>query len=260
MAFWNIPICRERGPLDTIFDDIFDWSFPSSGYRLVRYPSHDPRRQAIQRKHQQGGEDDHAQEDRFRVSLDVHHYAPDEINLKVDGKKLLVTGKHYKESEYGFESSEFERSYPIPEDIDPNSFTSRILDNGLLEIEAAKLKKEPLMQADQAVNQDETNFKATFDVSEYKPEEVSVKVQGNLLQVCGVQKSERKDNQGALSHIRQFSRQILLPKTVKLDSLQSKWTKEGKLIIEADQIPAIEPEERLLQIELETEQGKMIDG
>ena len=260
MAFWYIPLLRERDPLDTIFDDVFDWTFPSAHRRVMYHPYYDPRSRALLQRsasQQQGGTDDKADDDNFRVSLDVRHYNPDEINLKVDGSQLLVTGKHYRESDYGFERSEFQRSYPIPKDVDPKGFTSRISDNGFLEIEAPKIKAEAIKQAEQDVQQDETKFKAVFDVSNYKPDEVQVKVQGNEIHIRGEHKSESKDGEESFSHHRQFSRRLLLPNTVKVDSLQSKWTKEGKLILEADKLPAIASEERQLTIEHEADQGKM---
>ncbi|XP_065056529.1 uncharacterized protein LOC135684800 [Rhopilema esculentum] len=181
--------------------------------------------------------------------LDVRHFRPDEIALNVEGDKLKVTGKHHQQTDHGYESSEFERCFPIPADVDAKSFTSKLNDDGILEITAAKIK--PL--ANQGQQEDETNFKLTFDVSDYKPEEISVKLQGNELVVNGEQNSESKDGEDSFFHHRKFSRRILLPKNVKLETLQSKLTKYGKLMIEAEKMAAIEPTVRQLEVEYEVD-------
>ena len=258
MAFWQIPLFQEEDNLDSIFDDIFDWSFPPTRCRKMHHSCYDPRRKASPRRDRdqsQTSKDSHADKGNFRVSLDVRHYKPDEISLKVDGNKLLVSGKRHKKSDYGFETSQFERSYPIPDDVDAKSFTSKISENGLLEIEAPK--RVVAKASGNVVQQDDTKFKAVFDVSDYKPGEVSVKVQGDLLLVSGEQKFESRDDEEGFSQYRQFSRRIPLPKTVKLESLQSRWTKEGKLIIEGENSSASEPEGRQLDIQHETDDGIM---
>ena len=258
MAFWQIPLFQEEHHLHSIFDDVFDWSLPSNRSRRIYYPYFLRRREALPRSgadRQQPSNNGQADKDNFRVSLDVRHYKPDEISLKVDGNKLLVSGKRHEKSDYGFETSQFERSYPIPDDIVAKSFTSKISENGLLEIEAPK--RVVAKASGNVVQQDDTKFKAVFDVSDYKPGEVSVKVQGDLLLVSGEKNVESKDDEERFMQHRQFSRCIPLPKTMKLESLQSKWTKEGKLFIEGEKLPAIEPESRQLEIQHEKDDGKM---
>ena len=253
MALWHIPLYRERNPLDNIFDDVFDWSLSPRYYRLLNFPyrkscnSSDP-------SHRKG------QEDTFKVTLDVRNYQPDDVSLKVEGDKLLVKGKSRKENEFGFETSEFERAYPIPSDVDVKGFQSKINNEGQLEIEAPKIKQEKHQETEQSIQQDDNKFKAVFDVTKYKPEEVSVKVQGNQVIVHGEQKSESKDeDKDIFVHHREFTRRLVLPETVKLESLQSKWTKEGTLVIEAEKCPSIEAEPKQLKIEYECDEAAKMD-
>uniref|UniRef100_A0A069DM31 Heat shock protein n=1 Tax=Clytia hemisphaerica TaxID=252671 RepID=A0A069DM31_9CNID len=70
----------------------------------------------------------------FKVSLDVSHYAPDEILVTLEDGKLVVNGKHFAESEYGFESLQFHRRYPIPDGIKKADIKSTITDEGILVI------------------------------------------------------------------------------------------------------------------------------
>ena len=250
MALFHIPLFQERSQFGTIFGDTSDWSFTPRYCRIIHSPYH-----KLQRKSDVMREKE--EDNTFKVSLDVRNYEPRDISLNVDGDKLLVKGKRYKKNEFGFEKSEFERVYPIPSDVEVESLKSRINDDGLLEIEAPKKKQEAIQDNDQAVQQDENKFKAVFDVTQYKPDEVSVKVQGKQVIVHGEQKSEcKEDDEEMFVHHRQFTRRFVLPETVELDSLQSKWTKDGKLVIEAEKYASIEAEARQLEIKHEVEEEK----
>lgn len=70
----------------------------------------------------------------FKVNLDVNHYAPEEILVTLEDGKLVVNGKHFSESEYGFESCQFHRRYPIPDGIKKTDIKSRISEDGILTI------------------------------------------------------------------------------------------------------------------------------
>ncbi|XP_065056276.1 uncharacterized protein LOC135684580 [Rhopilema esculentum] len=198
---------------------------------------------------QESYSEDEGTEEKFKLAIRIGNYRPNEISLKVEGDKLKVTGKHHQQTDHGYESSEFERSYPIPADVDAKSFNSKLNDDGILVITAAKTKPS----ASQGLQEDETNFKLTFHVSDYKPDEISVRLKGNELVVDGEQKSESKDVEDSFFHHRKFSRRILLPKRVKLESLQSKLTKDGKLVIEAEKMAAMEPTVRQLEVEYEAD-------
>lgn len=45
----------------------------------------------------------------------------------------MVHGRHAAKGEFGWDTSEFHRSYDLPQEVDPRSVTSRIAD-GLLYI------------------------------------------------------------------------------------------------------------------------------
>ena len=254
MALWHIPIFHGRNPLDTVFDDIFDWSFSPKCYRQIYVPYNKFHNKTAARHGDSQG-------DSFKISLGVRDYKPEEISLKVDGEKLLVKGKRHRETEFGSENSEFERTYPVPSDVDKESFKSKINDDGVLEIEASKVKQDANQAAVEPLQEDEKRFKAVLDMTDYKPEDVSVKVQGKRVIVHGEQKSKSKDDdKDVFVHHRHFTRQFLLPDTVDFDTLQSTWTKDGKLLIEADKHPSLGAEGRQLEIEHESsDEGKNED-
>ncbi|KAK6192440.1 hypothetical protein SNE40_003908 [Patella caerulea] len=72
-------------------------------------------------------------------------------------------------------------------------------------------------------------FRVRFDVSDYKPDEVNVKMDANKMQVHA--KHETKD--GGKSVSREFSREINIPREIDPMSLQCSISKEGVLCVEA---------------------------
>ena len=52
----------------------------------------------------------------FEVKVDVQHYSPEELNVKLVGNKLTITGKHeQKQDEHGYVAREFSREFEVPE-------------------------------------------------------------------------------------------------------------------------------------------------
>lgn len=72
-------------------------------------------------------------------------------------------------------------------------------------------------------------FKIRFDVKEFRPEEVQVKVQNNKLLVNA--RHEEKTNRSTVS--REYSRQVDIPSNVDQDRLQCVLSKDGVLSVEA---------------------------
>jgi len=91
----------------------------------------------------------------------------------------------------------------------------------------------------------ETKLKLEFDVQEFKPEEIKVKVLGNnILQV--VAEHEEKSDSGFQR--RTFVRQYSMPKGVDAASVRPTLTKDGVLTIEAA-AKGLEPNEKMIPIE-----------
>ncbi|GFS17958.1 major egg antigen [Elysia marginata] len=72
-------------------------------------------------------------------------------------------------------------------------------------------------------------YRVRFDVSEFQPEEIQVKVQENKLIVNA--KHEEKSAQTSVS--REYSRQVDIPSTVDQDRMQCVLSKDGVLTVEA---------------------------
>ncbi|KAL8220214.1 UNVERIFIED_CONTAM: hypothetical protein K2H54_040814 [Gekko kuhli] len=87
--------------------------------------------------------------DKFSVHLDVKHFSPEELSVKVVGDHVEVHAKHeerpnskvnlpdlFFQDEHGYISREFHRRYMIPKGVDPASVTSALSPDGVLSITA----------------------------------------------------------------------------------------------------------------------------
>ncbi|XP_070563837.1 alpha-crystallin B chain-like [Ptychodera flava] len=81
--------------------------------------------------------------DRFRVMLDVQHFSPEEINVKLVEDRIVVHAKHEeKEDEHGYITREFKRQYVLPRGTDVDNVKSYMSQDGILTLEAPKLSIE----------------------------------------------------------------------------------------------------------------------
>ena len=248
----------EAESLSDAIDEMFDMTFPPVRYRSARYLPVMGASQGEGMQQQQQQQQRQIQRSRFPASnkiqvarLDVSHYRPEEVSCKVEDGKVLVTGKHYSENEFGYEATEFHRSYSLPEGVDPRSVKSRISQDGVLQIEASKEQPKPLvLTSDEGVDEtDDKKLALKIDLSGFKPEEVNVRVKGNELTVSAEHKSQ---DEGHYTH-RHFKRSFSLPEEVDISTLSSKFTKDGMLNIQAEKkdVPAIE--EKKIEVEEDDE-------
>ncbi|XP_072417197.1 heat shock protein 30C-like [Chiloscyllium punctatum] len=82
--------------------------------------------------------------DGFSVSLNVQHFSPEDLRVKVFGRKVLVTGKHEKKCDggsgcYSYKYEEFRREFQLPEDVDAEALRCCLSQDGRLNIQAPRL-------------------------------------------------------------------------------------------------------------------------
>ncbi|XP_020648690.1 alpha-crystallin B chain [Pogona vitticeps] len=81
--------------------------------------------------------------DKFCVNLDVKHFSPEELKVKVLGDMIEVHGKHEeRQDEHGYIAREFNRKYRIPADVDPLSITSSLSSDGVLTVNGPRKPTE----------------------------------------------------------------------------------------------------------------------
>ncbi|XP_023944412.1 protein lethal(2)essential for life-like [Bicyclus anynana] len=79
------------------------------------------------------------EKDKWQISVDVQHFAPDEITVKTSAGNIVVEGKHEeKQDEHGFVSRHFVRKFKIPEDTDADAIESRLSSDGVLTVLASR--------------------------------------------------------------------------------------------------------------------------
>ena len=159
----------------------------------------------------------------------------------MDNEKVILHGLHQFEREDGFEKSEFKRVFKLPQGIDPKTVKSRTSQDGqALVIEGIKPEEKEA---------NDGKFRAKLDFSGFKPEEIKIQLRGNELNITGKHISEH--DEFYLS--RDYNRRIPLPDDVDLSSVTSRFSKEGLLTIEASRDPALLPQEKTVDVTMETD-------
>uniref|UniRef100_A0A3Q3IN42 SHSP domain-containing protein n=1 Tax=Monopterus albus TaxID=43700 RepID=A0A3Q3IN42_MONAL len=75
---------------------------------------------------------------KWRVNLDVAHFAPAEISLSVRDGFLEIAGKHEERpDEHGFIARCFTRKYRLPAETDASKISSTLTVDGILTVEAS---------------------------------------------------------------------------------------------------------------------------
>lgn len=109
-----------------------------------------------------------ADKDKFQVVLDVQQFKPEEINVKVVDKFVVVEGKHEeKQDEHGSISRHFIRKYLIPEQCDVDQVSSSLSSDGVLSITAPR-KELPKTNNEKTVKIEHTGKPAIRENSEEK--------------------------------------------------------------------------------------------
>lgn len=80
----------------------------------------------------------------FELTLDVSGFSPEELTVKTEGRRLIVSGKHDKKQEtenggYFHEYKEWKRETQLPEDVNPEEILCSLSDDGQLHFQAARL-------------------------------------------------------------------------------------------------------------------------
>nr|XP_033339725.1 protein lethal(2)essential for life [Megalopta genalis] len=97
-----------------------------------------------------------ADKDKFQVVLDVQQFQPEEIDVKVADKYVIVTAKHEeKRDEHGWISRQFTRKYMIPDQCNLDQVTSKLSSDGVLTISAPR-KDQPKIENERVIQIEHT--------------------------------------------------------------------------------------------------------
>ena len=100
MTAWHVPVHDESVSEDILEDDLFEdnleQTFPPLRYCAInqtRRPSKKLLRDSSRERERYVMKQQSQRDDRFYIALDVKHYKPEEITIKVDGKLRSPSGR-----------------------------------------------------------------------------------------------------------------------------------------------------------------------
>lgn len=113
-----------------------------------------------------------ADKDKFQVVLDVKQFKPDEINVKIADKYVVVEAKHEEQKdEHGWISRQFIRKYMIPEQCDIDQVSSSLSSDGVLSIIAPRKDQIIKEKNERTIKIEQTGKPAILEKQVEKKEE-----------------------------------------------------------------------------------------
>ncbi len=182
-----------------------------------------------------------------------NNFQPNDISVKYNDDSVTVNAKrqHHQQDRRGevYSLMETSRTVSVPKDVDPKSVKAFLTPNGEVKLIApAPPKDEPMEVADK----ESDGWKMDLNLEGFKPEELSVKVKGNMLTVAAEHKDEGEGHQ----HFRKVTRVVTVPSNVDAEQLQSFRTESGTLKLAAPfkKPEQLNPPERNLAIQNEPQE------
>ncbi|XP_043965400.1 alpha-crystallin A chain [Gambusia affinis] len=121
-------------------EGMFDYDlFPYTSSTISPYYRHSLFRNLLDSSNS-GISEVRSDKDKFTVYLDVKHFSPDELSVKVTDDYLEIQGKHgERQDDHGYISREFHRRYRLPTLVDQSAITCTLSTDGLLTLTGPKL-------------------------------------------------------------------------------------------------------------------------
>ncbi|CAH2218548.1 alpha-crystallin A chain [Pelobates cultripes] len=78
--------------------------------------------------------------ERFVINLDVKHFSPEDLSVKLLDDFVEIHGKHSeRQDDHGYISREFHRRYRLPPNVDQSSISCSLTADGILTFSGPKL-------------------------------------------------------------------------------------------------------------------------
>ena len=112
--------------------------------------------------------------------MDVAHFRPEEISVKVKEREVIVEAKHEeREDELGFISRQFSRRVILPQDFDPDTVETFFSAGGKLTIKAKKPQPQQSDETKERVIPIQHVASTSSSASDAKDEKEWEKVEGD---------------------------------------------------------------------------------
>uniref|UniRef100_A0A4W4FK48 Alpha-crystallin A chain n=1 Tax=Electrophorus electricus TaxID=8005 RepID=A0A4W4FK48_ELEEL len=90
--------------------------------------------------------------DRFTMYLNVKHFSPEELSIKVVDDYVEIQGKHgERQDNHGYISREFHRRYCLPSNVDQSAITCTLSADGLLTICGPRTSSRESSRGDRSI-------------------------------------------------------------------------------------------------------------
>ncbi|KAM9021101.1 alpha-crystallin A chain [Guaruba guarouba] len=78
--------------------------------------------------------------DKFTIMLDVKHFSPEDLSVKITDDFVEIHGKHSeRQDDHGYISREFHRRYRLPANVDQAAITCSLSNDGMLTFSGPKV-------------------------------------------------------------------------------------------------------------------------
>lgn len=162
----------------------------------------------------------------IHLRYDVQAFDPKDVKVVLKGNTLRIHAVNSEHSASVCVKKELRRDFTLPADADKDSLIYKVED-GVLSVRC-KFNESIYQRQMSEEGSVGSKIHLEFDVNEFQPEDVEVKISGGTLKVAGRRRAKYESEAQVLD----FSRECVVPAWVDSDSLRSYLTPGGKLTIE----------------------------
>ncbi|XP_026867615.2 alpha-crystallin A chain [Electrophorus electricus] len=136
---------------DWFFGSLFDYDvFPYCASTISPYYRHSYLRNFLDSG--LGISEVRSDRDRFTMYLNVKHFSPEELSIKVVDDYVEIQGKHgERQDNHGYISREFHRRYCLPSNVDQSAITCTLSADGLLTICGPRTSSRESSRGDRSI-------------------------------------------------------------------------------------------------------------
>ncbi|MXQ82264.1 hypothetical protein E5288_WYG010843 [Bos mutus] len=122
--------------------------------------------------------------DKFVIFLDVKHFSPEDLTVKVQEDFVEIHGKHNeRQDDHGYISREFHRRYRLPSNVDQSALSCSLSADGMLTFSGPKCRSwgiwSPMRRQPVAVNKEQVPHESPSDIGDSAgPHELGLTVKG----------------------------------------------------------------------------------
>lgn len=162
----------------------------------------------------------------IQLRYDVQAFDPKDVKVVLQGDMLRIRAVREEHSASVCIKKEFKRDFALPAEADKESLVYKI-EEGILAVKV-NVKEQIYQRALSEEGCVGNKIHLEFDVADFEPEDIEVKLEGGTLSVGGRRRAKFEKEAQVLD----FTRECVVPAWVDSDSLRSYLTPAGKLTIE----------------------------